>query len=751
MRRHIMLAAFLSAPIGLAAAGCSSDESDALAPGPDASPDSTPGPKEDASVPDAPGPKPDAGPHEPGWDPSFSLPGVSGRLGPAVNAIARIANRQIALAGNFEQAGSIPTKFVALWNGNQWLSISTGLTGAIDKMVATPTGELFGTVRTDTGATLFKWNKTVWTEVAQFDGHVTGIDMAPDGTLYASGAFTTIGASAIADLAKFSNNTWSAVPNAPEGAEVVRVVGTSICVGGRFNPWSGGLGVQCLENGTWQDKPFGPDANGNIADIGVQNGTLVAAGQFTLDMMSDAGSLARWSGSEWELIGGGLEGIGAANVVDMEIDGDKIYVTGGIRFAGGQQVSHAAMWDVTAQRWSSLNDGIFGSSGGVGLLGAPPGRVLALDQGGELYVGGQFSLIGGRNALAIARWDGNQWNPVDDPKAKRLGVNGGVSAFAETSSGALYVGGSFVFTGGDVAASSVARIENDVWSALGAGFDGEVSALAAGAGVVYAGGDFMRSGVVLTKNVAAWNGSTWTGIGSGLDGSVAALAVGPDGNLYAGGDFTEAGSVVVNHVAKWNGTRWSALGAGFDGAVRSLFFDASGKLYAGGDFAKSGNTDVKHIAAWSGTSWSQVGPGLDADYGASVSAIVTYDGKLTIGGSFDKSGTTTIGHVASFDGTAWRAVGGGIAQGGVAGLAVRGKELLVAGRFQAAGADDGGAATAFGHVASWNGASWSNLGGGLADTANAILATKDAFWVGGTFTFAGDYGSHHIARFWFTP
>lgn len=752
MRRHLMLAALLSAPIGLAAIGCSSESSDTPAPGPDASPDSTTTPPtDDASVPDAPGPKPDAGPHEPGWDPSFSLPGVAGRIKPTVNAIARVANRQIALAGNFEQAGSVPTKFVALWNGNQWLSISTGLTGAIDKMVATPTGELFGTVRTQNGATLFKWNKTAWSEVAQFDSRVSGLAIAADGTLYASGGFTTVGATAISNVAKFSNNTWSAVAGAPDGAQVVRIVGTSICVGGSFNPWDGGLGVQCLENGTWQDKPFGSEADGTITDIGVQNGDLIAAGKFKLGESDWAGSLARWSGTEWELIGGGLAGMEAADVMDMEIDGDKIFVTGDIRFAGGQQVSHVVMWDVAQNRWSSLNDGIFGDSGGLG-LSTPAGQVLALDQGGELYVGGRFSLIGGRNALGIARWDGNQWNPVDDPKAKRLGVNGGVAALAEAPSGAVYVGGTFVMAGGDVAAEHVARFENETWSALGAGFDGLVSALAANGTSVYAGGDFLRSGVVLTRNIAVWNGSTWAGVGTGLNGPVNALAIGPDGNLYAGGDFTEAGDIVVNRIAKWNGKAWSGFGAGFDGSVRAIGFDADGKLYAGGSFAKSGTTDVNHIAVWSGTSWNTVGAGVEAPFVTSVASIVMYDGKLTIGGSFETSGGASVQGVAAFDGNTWHAVGGGVPEGSVASLAVRGKHLLVTGMFSKAGADtDAGANAGFKHVAMWDGTSWSSLEGGLADTGSAILATKDAFWVGGGFTFAGNQGSYNIARYWFTP
>jgi trimeric autotransporter adhesin len=342
-----------------------------------------------------------------------------------------------------------------------------------------------------------------------------------------SGWFTQVGALPIAGLAKLVGNTWSEVAGAPEGVSVVRVVGAKVCVGGRFDPWSGGFGIECLDTGTWHGMPFG-DAFGEIKDIGEQNGQIVAAGAFQV-AGSDGGNLARWTGTAWEVIGGGVEGGPSEAVKDMEIVGTKIYVAGDIRFAGGQQVSHVAMWDDAQLRWSSLNDGIYGNSGGVS--GAAPAEVLAVDQGGELYVGGRFSLIGGRNALSIARWDGNQWNPVDEPTAKRLGVNGNVSAIAEGPNGEVYVGGAFPMVGGDVAANHVGRFANETWSTLGAGFDGSVNALAVSGTTVYAGGNFVRSGPALTRNIAQWNGATWAALGGGFDAAVGALAIGPDGNL----------------------------------------------------------------------------------------------------------------------------------------------------------------------------------------------------------------------------
>jgi len=672
--------------------------------------------------------------------------------------MARIANRQIALAGNFEQAGSTPTKFVALWNGDKWLSISTGLTGAIEKMVATPTGELFATVNVDDKSKLFRWDKTVWSEIRTFDGQVTSIDTASDGTLYVAwNYFSNVDFRSVTNLSKLHGTTWSEVPDAPADLVLVRAIGTKVCIGGPFNPFIGGPGVQCLEGGAWERKAFGPDADvWTVNDIAELGGDLVIGGQFRLDNETgDAGSLARWDGSAWRLIGGGLEGVGPGTVTDMEIAGDKIYVAGDIRFAGGMQVSHVAMWDVTAGRWSTLNDGIFGLSGGFGLL-EPPAKALTVDQGGELYVGGNFSLIGGRNALGIARWDGIQWNPVDDPKAKRLGINGGTSAIAEGPNGEIYVGGAFPMVGGDVAASGIVQFQNETWSPLGAGLDGQVMTLAVKDATVYAGGSFTRSGPANARYVAQWNGATWASVGGGVDGTVSTIVFGPDGHLYAGGDFTEAGGVRANGVARWDGQKWSALGSGFDGSVYSLAFDASGKLYAGGMYGSSGDTPIKSIAVWNGTSWAQVGAGVEGQWGSgSVRSIVFYDGKLTIGGGFALSGSTTIHGLATWDGNAWSALGGGVHDGWgdpaeITSLSVRGKELYVAGAMAQAGppAEDG-TAVEVENIAMWNGASWSSLGRGPADGPDEILVTKNNFWVVGGFTFAGNQGSYNIARFWF--
>jgi hypothetical protein len=146
-----------------------------------------------------------------------------------------------------------------------------------------------------------------------------------------------------------------------------------------------------------------------------------------------------------------------------------------------------------------------------------------------------------------------------------------------------------------VPARHIAKWNGTSWSALGAGTDGIVRALMVyddgGGPALFAGGDFLVAGDVLTHHIARWDGTTWSALGSGVNESVQALAVYDDGEgpaLFAGGDFTSAGGVAGrNRVARWDGASWSAAGGGMNDTVLALavYDDAGGaELYAGGEF-----------------------------------------------------------------------------------------------------------------------------------------------------------------------
>jgi hypothetical protein len=140
-----------------------------------------------------------------------------------------------------------------------------------------------------------------------------------------------------------------------------------------------------------------------------------------------------------------------------------------------------------------------------------------------------------------------------------------VSAAAIDETGNLYIGGPFNVVG-QTLAHRVAKWDGLRWSALGDGVQedlADVSALAVFGANLYIGGAFGSVGGVPAFNVARWDGTNWSALGQGLDGPVGALAVAGN-QLYVGGLFTiatnsDGSTVAVNRLARWDGAHWSAL------------------------------------------------------------------------------------------------------------------------------------------------------------------------------------------------
>src|SRR5262252_3072846 len=108
------------------------------------------------------------------------------------------------------------------------------------------------------------------------------------------------------------------------------------------------------------------------------------------------------------------------------------------------------------------------------------------------------------------------------------------------------------------------------WISLGGlpGANGPINAAVAdGVGNIYIGGNFSIVGDVVANNIAMWDGTVWSALGAGVNGGVQALAV-SGSNVYAGGNFTAAGGVAATNIAKWDGTAWSTLGPGLSGVVQ---------------------------------------------------------------------------------------------------------------------------------------------------------------------------------------
>jgi hypothetical protein len=479
---------------------------------------------------------------------------------------------------------------------------------------------------------------------------------------------------------------------------------------------------------------------------------LYAAGFFDNVDGTFVNGVARWDGSSWSPVGGGLGVVIALAALD-DGSGEALYAT-----------AADAVWRLDGSSWSSL---------GAAFSSTPTSMVVFDDgSGSALYTGGWFETVGGLSARRVAKWNGTTW------EALGLGTNGIVWTLAVFDDGdgpALYAGGEFNAAGG-LPAPRVASWDGTSWSPVGAGVNGPVWALTVyddGSGAdLIAGGEFTVAGGQPASLVARWDGTAWSALGAGVgvpanpSPTVFALSTFNDGNgeeLIAGGFFDDAGGLDANGIARWDGTTWHAMpgspaplvhsvraftvfddgtgerlfgggrasGRGFvhgwrdedwipttlglDGQVNGLlrFDDSSGQaVCAVGRFRFAGGQRVNRVARWDGTTWSPFGDGFDDTWFSpsgthELNDVEVFDGDLYVVGNFSASNGAGI---ARWTGTTWSEVGG---------------QNLINTGYALQTFDDGSGPALFvggvGSVARWDGTSWSELGGALGHVRELIV------------------------------
>jgi hypothetical protein len=328
------------------------------------------------------------------------------------------------------------------------------------------------------------------------------------------------------------------------------------------------------------------------------------------------------------------------------------------------------------------------------------------------------------------------------------GTNNNVLAAVEYDDGsgpALYVAGDFTLAGG-LSANRVAKYNGQQWSALGSGFQQQVSVLAVfapagGSASLYAGGAF-------SGGVARWNGQQWVTVGTaGLTGgtvAVTAMTVFDDDGagpnppyLIVTGTFSYADGVSVLNVAKWDGTRWSA-GPGYGGQILSMqaFSGSSPPTLYGG--ALTNGLLRLTGTSWSNYTWTNLGVASNT-----VRSLCQYppagaNQAIIYGGDFQKP-SAPGNRIARYDGTVATAVGTGVGMDlRVSALTSFGDTsplLIAGGSFTTV---DG---VSMSRIACWDGTSWSGILGGANDSVRALTTVhfggEQLLAVGGLFTTAG--------------
>lgn len=311
---------------------------------------------------------------------------------------------------------------------------------------------------------------------------------------------------------------------------------TNVYVGGKFTTVDG-IGVNYIAkwNGTSWTNINSP-ATGPVYAIHALNETNVyfAGSYFSINNINT--SLARWDGTNWSAVGGTFPDRVFALYAFSQTN---IYAGGGFFTYYTTWVNKIARWNGTT--WVDLRGGIGG--GTIFIM-----SIAALNAN-WIYVCGKFQNAGNAiNANNIAIWDGSNFYKMGDGIPIPLYVNQYLNTIFVLDGNNVYVGGQFAYGG----ANNIIRWDGSQWQTMGSGLDGEVKGIYAFSPTnVYAVGWFPWG--VARWDGMTWNvvGPGVTGVGQyGTDFRVNTISATSPNNIYIGGLFTSSDGVTVNNILR---------------------------------------------------------------------------------------------------------------------------------------------------------------------------------------------------------
>lgn len=304
----------------------------------------------------------------------------------------------LVISGAFTSVGGAPAARVAIWNGQQWVALGSGLNGEVFSLEVFEGDLIAGGSFTASGATsassVARWNGTEWSAMGSGPSMTVKSLHVHDGVLYAGG----VGSGG--SVKAWNGNTWVSVGAADREVRCVYSFQGELVAGGLFSTIGGTAASLCAAwNGSsWRALgATGTGPNGfDVNAMTIHNGDLIAVGSFTLPGGASK-DVVRWNGTQWLSFGAG-----ASSIVKTahSFDG-QLYIAGVFTSVNSVPAQWVARWNGAA--WSPLGSGLSGS----------PWVLTSIDFDGDMVFGGGISLAGGHSVQNFARWGSPCRCPAD--------------------------------------------------------------------------------------------------------------------------------------------------------------------------------------------------------------------------------------------------------------------------------------------------------------------------------------------------
>lgn len=572
----------------------------------------------------------------------------------------------------------------------------------------------------NTAGKVLSWNPS--TDAVVYSLFINGSNV------YIGGSFTTVNGTTRNRLAAINTIDINATgnllawnPNASNTVYVMTPVSNDIYIGGIFTSVTATVRNRiALVNTSGSLLSWNPSASGGVYDIKVSGNNVYVGGNFTTILSNARNYLAALSTAAINATGNVLTWNPSADsyVETLDISGSNIYVGGNFTLIGGNSRTYVAAIN-TLGNILTWNPFIGGS------VWSLPEFVKVI--GTNVYYGWYYPELFGpsavaRSRLAAVNTSGSvlTWNPSADNIVRSLAVSGND----------IYVAGTFTSINGNTRnrLAAVNTLGNVLtWNPSA---DNIVNSIAILGSNIYVGGRFSLvngntrsrlASVNTTGNVLPWNPSA--------NANVEILVIN-ENVIYVAGLFTGLGTNTSFRTITEAGVE-NIITAVVAGSVRAIAPDASGGVYIGGDFTSVDGVDRSGLAYINSsgivTSWNPSASAL-------VDALVLAGNEIYIGGEFTSISATVRNRLAAVNTAGSLLSWNPSADGAVREMAISGTGIYIGGAFTLVNGNARSRLAAVstinvnatGNVLAWNPSANANV--------RAVAVSGVNIYVGGDFT-----------------